>query len=39
MVYGNSGENTFLEAILMAPREGVRPIGIVMRGDVAGCNE
>ena len=33
------GENTFLEAILIAPREGARPTGIVTRGDVAGWNE
>lgn len=33
------GENTFLEAILIAPREGARPSGIVTRGDVAGWNE
>jgi len=33
------GENTFLEAILIAPREGERPTGIVTRGDVAGWNE
>lgn len=33
------GENTFLEAILIAPREGLQPSGIVTRGDVAGWNE
>ena len=33
------GENIFLEAILIAPREGLRPSGIVTRGDVAGWNE
>ena len=33
------GENIFLEAILIAPREGARPTGIVTRGDVAGWNE
>ena len=33
------GENTFLEAILIAPRQGARPSGIVTRGDVAGWNE
>jgi CBS domain-containing protein len=33
------GENIFLEAILIAPREGARPSGIVTRGDVAGWNE
>lgn len=33
------GENTFLEAILIAPRAGQKPTGIVTRGDVAGWNE
>jgi len=33
------GENTFLEAILISPRDGARPSGIVTRGDVAGWNE
>ncbi len=33
------GENTFLEAILIAPRIGERPTGIVTRGDVAGWRE
>ncbi|RYX85654.1 CBS domain-containing protein [bacterium] len=33
------GENTFLEAILIAPRIGDRPTGIVTRGDVAGWRE
>ncbi|BCM91890.1 hypothetical protein IAD21_03767 [Abditibacteriota bacterium] len=33
------GENTFLEAILIAPRMGERPTGIVTRGDVAGWRE
>ncbi len=33
------GENIFLEAILIAAREGARPTGIVTRGDVAGWQE
>ena len=33
------GENIFLEAILIAPRDGERPQGIITRGDVAGWNE
>lgn len=33
------GENIFLEAVLIAPRKGERPSGIVTRGDVAGWNE
>lgn len=33
------GENTFLEAILIAPHIGDRPTGIVTRGDVAGWRE
>jgi len=33
------GENIFLEAILIAPRESARPSGIVTRGDVVGWNE
>ena len=33
------GENTFLEAVLIAARSGERPTGIVTRGDVAGWRE
>ena len=33
------GENTFLEAILIAPHGGEHPTGIVTRGDVAGWRE